>query len=502
MVLADIGRNSYFSLCVEMCWSILQHVLFQTMIGQWAVALASYLVKKPQQTEVGSKKERFGDTAADIAETYHFLHKVNMALSGHVAEMYLTQALQCHFSAPHWSRPLMVSVHVVLLPLLAWEWPGLAPQVDGHSSGEQVPYGHFLGTRGTSAPRLYHGVAALPMCSITRAYSRQLLYEGFTLLLLPENSSLQGAELGEAALTTLQQVHHLAEEAQAMLCANIRSLGTVLDTSDSGFDVIEWWASNIGLVACYWYMGKDSLAQEHYASIDGISGDSSPVRTALYQSFMAARLHHPTSKDVQPPVEHLLQLCTLTSDILKTCVRKALQENSNTAEGGLHQLGLLLACEWLLQLRTSIWEEHSHEEGVRRSVVQGFAQDVDTMAHLIKLLPEAIPKLHLYKGFQSSISGANPLHTQLLLSSTGRSASLRRRRHQAKEAGNGSGSLVTFPEQAMAKMFAYKHLPRSLEVPGGTTGGDMLMMCCHDTGQVISQTVSSSKAQGPTQTAV
>lgn len=40
----------------------------------------------------------------------------------------------------------------------------------------------------------------------------------------------------------------------------------------TGFDVIEWWAS-IGLVACYWYMGKDSLAQEHYASIDGISGD-------------------------------------------------------------------------------------------------------------------------------------------------------------------------------------------------------------------------------------
>ena len=29
MVLADIGRNSYLSLCVEMCWSILQHVLFQ-----------------------------------------------------------------------------------------------------------------------------------------------------------------------------------------------------------------------------------------------------------------------------------------------------------------------------------------------------------------------------------------------------------------------------------------------------------------------------------------
>ena len=28
---------------------------------------------------MGSKKEIFGDTAADIEETYHFFHKVNIA---------------------------------------------------------------------------------------------------------------------------------------------------------------------------------------------------------------------------------------------------------------------------------------------------------------------------------------------------------------------------------------------------------------------------------------
>ena len=32
---------------------------------------------------------------------------------GHLAEMYFTLALQCHFSLPHWSRPLMVSVTMV-----------------------------------------------------------------------------------------------------------------------------------------------------------------------------------------------------------------------------------------------------------------------------------------------------------------------------------------------------------------------------------------------------
>ncbi|KAL5459850.1 hypothetical protein EMCRGX_G033233 [Ephydatia muelleri] len=528
MLLQDIGRplpNSYLSLCVDMCWSVLQHILFQAMIGQWAVALASFFVKKPQQAEVSSKKERFGVTAADIAEAYHFLHQVNMALSGgrglrgisfytginainfakldtpfsllqpgHLAEMYFTLGLQCHFSIPHWSRPLMwYYFHCSRASGLATPHKWMAtPQ------GRSYLMGTSWSLEVTGASRLYHGVATLPMCSIARAYSKQLLHDAFSLLLFPESSAHQGdGYQGEAALTTLRQVHHLAEEARSMLHANMKSLGTVVDTSDSGFDVIEWWAS-IGLVACYWYMGKDSLAQEHYASIDGISGDSSPVRTALYQSFMAARLHHPTTKDVQPPVEHLLQLCTLTSDILKTCVRDVLQENSNTAEGGLHQLGLLLACEWLLQLRTAIWEEHCHVESVRRTLVHSFTQDVDTMSHLVKLLPQARPKLHLYKGFESSIAGANPLHTQLLLSCTGRSASLRRRHHQSKE--TGSRSVTSIPEHAMAKVFAYKHLPRSLEVPGGVTGGDMLMKCCQDTGQVISQT---NKVAGPTtQTAV
>ena len=531
MVLQDIGRplpNSYLSLCVDMCWSVLQHILFQAMIGQWAVALASFFVKKPQQAEVGSKKERFGVTAADISEAYHFLHQVNMALSGgsglrgtsfyiginainfgklatpfsllppgHLAEMYFTLALQCHFSLPHWSRPLMwYYLHCSRGSGLATPHKWMAtPQ------GRSYLMGTSWSLEVTGASRLYHGVAALPMCSLARAYSKQLLRDAFSLLLFPESPAHQGGGYqGEVALTTLHQVHHLAEEARSMLYANMKSLGTVVDTSDSGFDVIEWWAS-IGLVACYWYMGKDSLAQEHYASIDGISGDSSPVRTALYQSFMAARLHHPTSKDAHPPVEHLLQLCSLTSDILKTCVRDILQENSSTAEGGLHQLGLLLACEWLLQLRTAIWEEHGHVETVRRTLGHNFTHDVDTMSHLVKLLPQAMPKLHLYKGFESSIAGANPLHTQLLLSCTGRSSAfLRRRHHQSTEAG--SVGVASLPEHAMAKMFAYKHLPRSLEVPGGVAGGDMLMMCCQDTGQVISETSSSSSNKGPTQTAV
>lgn len=76
---------------------------------------------------------------------------------------------------------------------------------------------------------------ALPMCSLARAYSKQLLRDAFSLLLFPESPAHQGGGYqGEVALTTLHQVHHLAEEARSMLYANMKSLGTVVDTSDSG----------------------------------------------------------------------------------------------------------------------------------------------------------------------------------------------------------------------------------------------------------------------------
>lgn len=76
----------------------------------------------------------------------------------------------------------------------------------------------------------------------------------------------------------------------------------------------------------------------------------------------------------------------------------------------LWQLGLLLACEWLLQLRTAIWEEHCHVESVRRTLVHSFTQDVDTMSHLVKLLPQARPKVRKLLwggGAKSSLNGSD-----------------------------------------------------------------------------------------------
>ena len=51
------------------------------VIGQWAVTLASLFVrnKNPQNATSGSEKKGFGVTFADVSQTYHLLHQINMA---------------------------------------------------------------------------------------------------------------------------------------------------------------------------------------------------------------------------------------------------------------------------------------------------------------------------------------------------------------------------------------------------------------------------------------
>ena len=59
----------------------------------------------------------------------------------------------------------------------------------------------------------------------------------------------------------------------------------------------------------------------------------------------------------------------------------------------LYQLGLLLACDWLLSLRMTLWEKHGKDEAFTRDTCPGFYQDVEALSKLVKLLPTAISRV-------------------------------------------------------------------------------------------------------------
>ena len=120
---------------------------------------------------------------------------------------------------------------------------------------------------------------------------------------------------------------------------------------------------------------------------------STPVPTALHLAFKALRLHKHPHGNQTTPTDTLLQLCSVTSNALQTCVTDVLQDHSDSIENELHQLGLLLACDWLLEVKIALWEGEGSNEGVGREITPGFYQDLDTLAKLVSLLPSALPRV-------------------------------------------------------------------------------------------------------------
>ena len=55
----------------------------------------------------------------------------------------------------------------------------------------------------------------------------------------------------------------------------------------------------------------------------------------------------------------------------------------------LTQLGLLLASDWVLNLRLVLWENRGKDESVSLDICPGFYQDLESLSKLATLLPSA-----------------------------------------------------------------------------------------------------------------
>ena len=53
------------------------------------------------------------------------------------------------------------------------------------------------------------------------------------------------------------------------------------------------------------------------------------------------------------------------------------------------QLVLLQACDWLLNLKVTVWDNHQQEDGISQELCPGFYQDLETLSKLVSLLPAA-----------------------------------------------------------------------------------------------------------------
>lgn len=64
----------------------------------------------------------------------------------------------------------------------------------------------------------------------------------------------------------------------------------------------------------------------------------------------------------------------------------------------LFQLGLLQACDWLLGLKVTLWEDHERDDSVTQDICPGFYKDLETLSKLVLLVPSARSRVSCHFG--------------------------------------------------------------------------------------------------------
>lgn len=230
-----------------------------------------------------------------------------------------------------------------------------------------------------------------------------------------------------------------------------------------------WWSSLLS-IAAYWLLGEDSEAERLYLHIENLplelAKGEDTLPKALFVAFQAKRalLNKPHYNSV-----HVFQICNAGSQYLED----SLTTNMCKRPMKLKMLAQLLACDWLLEARTALWEadnekfqsQNGEYVPVSGAVLSKFQKDLNSLRVVTNEIPNAQSRVFLYEAVCRLMAGAAPGPTQQLLGH-----SLRQRYSRASIICSGkdrSSQLVGGRERAAALYVACKHLPAPcLSSPG------------------------------------
>lgn len=230
-----------------------------------------------------------------------------------------------------------------------------------------------------------------------------------------------------------------------------------------------WWSSLLS-IAAYWLLGEDSEAERLYLHIENLPPElvkgEDKLPTALFAAFQAKRalMNKPHYNSV-----NVFQNCNVGSQ----CLEDSLTTNICKRPMKLKMLAQLLACDWLLEARTALWEadnekfqsQNGEYVPVSGVVLAKFQKDLNSLRIVTNEIPNAQSRVFLYEAVCRLMAGAAPGPTQQLLGH-----SLRQRYSRASIICSGkdrSGQLVGGRERAAALYVACKHLPAPcLSSPG------------------------------------
>ncbi|XP_043269402.1 sterol regulatory element-binding protein 1 [Venturia canescens] len=264
--------------------------------------------------------------------------------------------------------------------------------------------------------------------------------------------------------------------------ATLELAKTIVSTADvetrfSGDDAINtdncedeigvWWGA-VMCVAASWRLGESDPSSwtivESRFPYDknqqcGSTGNCYPLPHAVLSVLQAAQ--SPTCRGSMRLIEQAGTFLE-NSMVYSNCKQ---QSSYNV------QLAQLWVCDWLLELRTTMWQDIGGEDvkSTPSSFLVGFQRDLARLRQLCQHIPSVMQRVFLYEATARIMAGAAPVKTQILLDRSlhhrNSRTSLICGKDRSQEHGNGER------EHAAALCLACRHLPTVLLTSPGERAG-------------------------------
>ncbi|CAL4175589.1 unnamed protein product, partial [Meganyctiphanes norvegica] len=487
MALCAVGRpqpSSFIDRLFSAMWQAFRMFLQRMYIGRYLANHAGGLFLDR------NVREEIRSNVCECAYVYHQLHKLHLMGhsqdSSHLLGFYLSMATinmaECGNVAGGDMSEMLVTGALRAVESLPQRWRMLARWLlarakrlsqHGNQTGPYTlqwlftPSGHrFFVTHKWSydahRQSLFSQLSdkADPLNYLLLLYREHLLERAVSTIVNPGSKSADVCESHQHRRSKTSDVLdyiHLLQETS----------GSGTFGASSRDEVSVWWTSVCG-IAVHWLLGEDEQAEALYASMENLpealKAAEDPIPLAVLHAVRARRqLGNGLPSTV-------LRLCDRAGSYLSNSIHMASYKHSSS----MVQSVQLIVLDWLLGLRTIVWEAESASDCdtltvAPPDVLQGFQSDLAALRKLVQHLPGVLARVFMHEATMRVMAGASPGRTQQLLD-----RSLRQRYNKPsvicgkdKKYGELSGER----EHATALMLACKHLPSQLLSSPGERAG-------------------------------
>ncbi|XP_025988854.2 sterol regulatory element-binding protein 2 isoform X2 [Solenopsis invicta] len=453
-------------------WQIVRQTLHKLWLGRWVMQISKWLSEK-------SERQQAETCAVEIAIVYQHMLCLRMSEGTKDSILYLALCAVNYAEAAGESvpKPLLAEIYVnVALCLKQSFFPYIHKYYLGKArvllSSCAVPPklkwimtdegARFLASqkwqykKQSDSEFTSQSSRADPLSYAARAYRDHLIEQCLRLLTgtIGECHASSVLELGRIIMAS-------AEVETCFPCADKINAATCED------EIGLWWGAVICAAASWrlgeedskaWSIVESKFPYERNFQISNNSS-SSPLPHAVLNVLQVAK--HPT-KIVSMRFIDQAGLLLEQSMVYYHCKEKSSQQILLTQ---------LLVCDWLLELRTILWQEMDAEP--ERSIVSaslaGFQRDLACLRQLCQHIPSVLARVFLYEATARIMAGATPVKTQILLDRSlhhrNSRSSIICGKDRSQEQNNSER------EHAVALCLACRHLPTLLLASPGERAG-------------------------------